>query len=92
MGIEGFFYGSLNSDWRANVSLITIDQAFAVPVNEANREEHINFHEVYTILVTLQRWGALYARSRLIINTDNTNAFHGLQSNRLHRNANQILR
>ena len=67
-------------------------QSLRSKVEAINREEHINFHEVYAILVALQRWGALFARSRLIVNTDNTNAFHGLQSNRLRGNANQILR
>ena len=91
-GMGGFFYSSLSSDWRANISLLTPTKAYAVKVEETNREEHINFHEVYAILVALRRWGALFARSRLLVNTDNTNAFHGLQSNRLRGNANQILR
>ena len=91
-GMGGFFYGSSNSDWRTNVPLIRADHTFTASIEESNRDEHISFHEMYAILVALQRWGAYYTRSRLIINTDNTNAFHGLQSHRLRGNANQILR
>ena len=87
-GIGDFFYISIKNDWRLNIPILTPTQAYAVQVEEINNKEHINFHEIYPILVALQRWGALFRRSRIIINTDNTNAFHSLQSNRLRGNIN----
>ena len=60
-GIRGFFYSSLNRDWRANIPLLTPTQAFTAEVEEPNRKEHINFHKVYAILIALQRWGTLYS-------------------------------
>ena len=91
-GMGGFHYNSASSNWRANIHAIAPTQAYAMQTKDAHTTERINFHEVNAILEALHRWGAQFKRARLIINTDNTNAFHGLKSNRLRGNANQILR
>ena len=52
-GIGGFFYTSIENDWRSSIPILTPTQTYAVQVEEINDKEHINFHEVYAILVAL---------------------------------------
>ena len=61
-------------------------------IEAVNSSKPINFHKVNAILEALKHWGKLFHRAKLVINTDNINAFYGLQSQRLRGNVNQILR
>ena len=91
-GIGGFYYLGNSSQWRQSVPIISLSNAFMATVHTKHTEEHINFHEIRAILAAFTRWGPQFARSHLVINTDNTTAFHGLQSSRLRGRANIILR
>ena len=88
----GFYYTGTDSNWRLVRSSIQANQAFITLIEALNSSEYINFHKVNAILEALKHWGKLFYRAKLVVNTDNINAFYGLQSQRLRGNVNQTLR
>ena len=60
-------------------SHITWSQAFSKPLSRHHREKDINYKEMNAVLVALRLWGEHFTHSRLVVHTDNSVVFHGLQ-------------
>ena len=63
--------------------------AFAVPVSTTS---HINMHELEAILLAVKVWGTYWSQSQLILYTDSTTAFDGLNHRTLKGAGNPTLR
>lgn len=68
--IEDSDHWQCRVDWK---------QAFSKPLSRHHRHKDINYLEMHTVLLALQRWGAHFAHCRLIIHTDNTTVSNGLR-------------
>lgn len=91
-GLGGFFYLGSSEDWRESIRSIHRNNSFSTRLSSAQRYERIEKLEVQAILVSIQRWTIILARSHLVVHTDNTAAYLGLRSGRLHGPANTPLR
>ena len=88
-GLGGFYYENETRFWSEFTAFIPQTQAFAVPVPVTS---HINIHELEAILLAMEAWGAYWSKSQLILYTDSTTAFEGLNHHTLKGAANQTLR
>ena len=90
-GLGGFYYidGTDNHFWSDIILDIPQTQAFAAPIT---RPAHINVHELQAILLALETWGEQWSQSELILYTDSSTAFNGLNRHTLRGDANLPLR
>ena len=58
---------------------VSWQHAFSKPLSRHHRNKDINFKEMHTVLVALQRWLPYFEHHQLVIFTDNTTVFHGLR-------------
>ena len=49
------------------------------PLSRHHRSKDINYKEMNAVLVALRLWGEHFTHSRLVVHTDNSVVFHGLQ-------------
>ena len=90
--IGGFFYENGSNNWRENIARIDQNNAFSTRIPPHAANEKINFLELLAIFYAFSAWSARLRRCYLIVNTDNTTAFQGLQSLRLRGASNKPLR
>ena len=55
------------------------EHAFSKTISRHHRHKDINYLEMHTVLLALQRWHIHFADCRLIIHTDNTTVLSGLR-------------
>ena len=53
--------------------------AFSKPLSRHHCQKDINYKEMNAVLVALRLWGECFANARLIVHTDNSVVFQGLQ-------------
>ena len=68
------------------------EQAFSKTISRHHRHKDINYLEMHTVLLALQRWHIHFADCRLIIHTDNTTVFSGLRRHSVRGSAMEPLR
>ena len=87
----GFFYEGSNNDWRTHTQDVPLSQAFSLATG-SGPVETINVYEIKAVLFAIDAWATHFQHARLVVNTDNTTAFSGLISNRLHGGTNSLIR
>ena len=91
-GLGGFYYKSGSTNWRKQIPRITQTNAFSINIPQHARSEGINSLELLAILYALEIWKDRLSRCHLVVHTDNTTAFHSLQSLQLRGASNKPLR
>ena len=91
-GLGGFYYESSSTNWREHPTCIIQTNTFSIGILQHARSEGINLLKLLAISYALEIWKDRFSRCYLIIHTDNTTAFHGLQSLRLRGASNEPLR
>ena len=71
---QGAFFTTPGADHRT----VSWEQAFSKKISRHHRGKDINFLEMHTVLLAIQRWLPRFRHHRLVIFTDNTTVFHGL--------------
>ena len=91
-GLGGFYYAGSSTNWHEQIPRISQANAFSIGIPQCARCEDINSLELFAILYALETWNVRLSQCHLIVHTDNTTAFHGLQSLRLRGASNKPLR
>ncbi len=73
--LGGFYYEHDTCFWSEFTESIPQIQAFAIPVLITS---HINIHKLEAILLAVKAWGAHWSKNQLIMYTNSTTAFDGL--------------
>ena len=71
---QGAFFTEPGVDHK----LVSWQHAFSKPLSRHHRNKDINFQEMHTVLLAMQRWYSYFEHHQLVIFTDNTTVFHGL--------------
>ena len=85
---QGAFFTDPGVDHR----MVTWEQAFSRTLSRHHRHKDINFKEMHTVLLAIQRWLPLFSHDQLIVFIDNSTVFHGLQRRSVRRSAMDPLR
>lgn len=88
-GLGGFYYLGDKLFWDQTTSSVEQKHAFIASISNST---HINIHELDALLVAFNLWVTQWQKSKLIIYTDNTTAYNGLQNLTLRGSANKPLR
>ena len=70
--------GSFSTTKPYDALRITWDQAFSKPLSHHHHKD-INYKEMNAVIVALRLWGERFAYSRLVVHTDKSVVFRGLQ-------------
>ena len=73
-GQGAYFTDTLNGD-----HLVDWEHAFSKTISRHHRHKDINYLEMHTVLLALQRWHLHFADCQLVIHTDNTTVLSGLR-------------
>jgi hypothetical protein len=94
-GYGGFYYfDKLGRRWPEAPTLAALSNAFAIPSVPlvSDHQFSINAHEIEAILIAFELWASHWTRCRVIVHTDNANAYFGLRKQRLSGTNHSILR
>ena len=71
--------GAFFTDPAESHSIVSWQQAFSKPLLRHHRHKDINFKEMHTVLLAIQRWLPYFKLHKLVIFTDNATVYHGLR-------------
>ena len=78
-GLGGYYLQPSDDPLPQQWKMLTWDTAYSKPIPRHHRGKDINYKEMLAVLTAFRSWNTEIAGHKVVLHTDNTAVFHGLQ-------------